>query len=522
MIYQFNQLTLDTEQFRLSLSNVSISIEPLVFDLLVHLIKNRDRVVTREELLDSLWKGKIVTDAALAVRVKDARKAVQDNGSSQSVIKTIHGRGYQFVAVVRQLSSDDIFKNLEETSSDDASPLPKMPSIAVLPFYNMSDDPEQHYFSDGIAEDIITALSKIKNLRVITGKPSSTNAEQSVGLRKAGDEQGVQYWLEGSVRKSGNRVRVSIQLIEASTGLHIWVERYDRELEDIFAVQDEIMREIVMALDVQLREGEQARFWSSGTNNLKAWECVRLGASDALGANPETKLQAKALFEKALELDPDYSNAWVMLGWIYQFYSDVASGATDKAKMKLALNSMLECAEKALIADSACADACGLMAIYYLEVKAYDLATEMAEKAVLLAPNNAENLSIAALIMNKTGNPEKGLKLKEKSMLVCPMYRPGNLRGLGLSYYLLGRFELAINSFNESLIWEPDYLTAHANLASIYGELNRMDEAKRSASEILRLAPDFSIRAYTADLSFQDPEVLSRISEGLTRAGLPE
>ena len=401
--------------------------------------------------------------------------------------------------------------------------LPDKPSIAVLPFSNMSGDPEQEYFSDGITEDIITALSKIKNLLVIARNSTFTYKGKSVDVRQVSREQGVRYVLEGSVRKAGNRIRVTAQLIDAMTGHHIWAERYDRELNDIFAVQDEIVREIVVALDVELNEGEQARIWSSGTTNVKAWECVRLGSYNAVySTNPEVKLQAKALLEKALELDPSYAIAWVMLGWIYQQYADVASLASDSNSPETALASMLDCAHKALAADPSCADAFGLLAMYHLEMKAFDQAKEMAEKAISLAPDNAHNLGEVSMVLNKTGNPQRALELKKRAMRACPMYRPGFLRGLGLSYYLLGQLDSAISAFKQSIVRESEYLSAHTNLASIYGELGRLEEAKEPVSEILRLAPDFSIKAYMKGLSFSDPEVLTRMEDGLRKAGLPE
>ncbi|MDH3636147.1 MAG: tetratricopeptide repeat protein [Gammaproteobacteria bacterium] len=401
--------------------------------------------------------------------------------------------------------------------------LPQKPSIAVLPFTNMNADPEQEYFSDGITEDIITALSKINNLLVIARNSTFTYKGKAVDVRQISREQGVRYVLEGSVRKAGNRIRVTAQLIDALSGHHIWAERYDRELNDIFAVQDEIMREIVVALDVELNEGEQARIWSSGTTNVEAWECVRLGSYKAVySANPEVKSQAKALLEKALELDPTYAIAWVMLGWIYQQYADVASLASDSSSPETSLASMLECAQKALDADPSCADAYGLLAMYHLELKEFDQAKEMAEKAISLAPNNAQNLGEVSMVLNKTGNPQRALELKKRAMRACPMYRPGFLRGLGLSYYLLGQLDSAISAFKQSIARESEYLSAHTNLASIYGELGRLEEAKEPVSEILRLAPDFSIKTYMKGLSFSDPKILTRMEDGLLKAGLPE
>jgi len=425
-------------------------------------------------------------------------------------------RAYQVMLYPREQSPDETPEFLEFE-------LPQEPSIAVLPFTNMSGDLEQEYFSEGITEDIITALSKIKNLLVIARNSTFAYKGKSVDVRQISRELGVRYVLEGSVRKAGNRVRVTAQLIDSTTGHHIWAERYDRDLRDFFEVQDEIMSEIVIALDVELNQGEQVRAWSNGTTNLEAWECLRLGAHDAIyNTNPETKLQAKKLLEKALELDPAYAIAWVMLGYIYQQYADVASVASDSNSYESSLASMLECANKALAADPSCADAHALMAIYHLELKEFDQAKEMAEKAISLAPNNAHNLGGASMVMNKTGNPQRSLELKRRAMRASPMYQPGFIRGLGLTYYLLGQTDSAIRAFKESIERESEYLSAHTNLASIFGELGRLEEAEVAVREILRLSPDFSIKTYMNGLSFSDPKVLTRMEEGLRKAGLPE
>jgi len=245
----------------------------------------------------------------------------------------------------------------------------------VLPFKNMSSDSEQEYFSDGIAEDIITALSKVSSLRVVARTSTFIYKGTGVDIKQVGREQGVHYVLEGSVRKAANRVRVTAQLIDATTGHHIWAERYDRELDDVFAVQDELMREIVVALDVELRDGEQARMWSSGTRNVEAWECVRLAAPIITRSGVERDLlQGRKLLERALDLDPS------------------------------------------------CADAYSLMALYYMERKEFDQAIESAEKSIELAPSNADNLGEAAMVMIKSGKPQRGLELAKRRMRACPLY----------------------------------------------------------------------------------------------------
>jgi len=399
--------------------------------------------------------------------------------------------------------------------------LPDIPSIAIVGFENMSNDPEQDYFSDGISDDITTALSKIKNLLIISLDTDETHNQNDI--RSLGREHAVHYLLQGSVRKAGNRIRVSVKLTDTANGQHVWAERYDRELEDLFAVQDEIMREVVVALDVKLVAGEQARAWASGTTNLEAWECVRQGAYLGIHrSDPETKLQARQLLEKALQLDPDYAIAWVMLGWIYQQYVDVASLASATENPESSLASMLDCAHRAIAADPDCADAYCLLAMYYLEIKAYDEALEMAQKSVKLAPFNGTILAEAGMVLNKTGQPQRALELNKRAMQVCPMYRPGYLRGLGLSYYLLQQNDAAIRAFEESIARESEYLSAHTNLAAIHGELGNQQAAALAVAEILRLAPDFSISDYVQGLSFRDDPVLRRMEQGLRKAGLPE
>ncbi len=401
--------------------------------------------------------------------------------------------------------------------------IPDHPSIAVLPFTVMSADLEQEFFADGMAEDIITALSKISRLMVVARNSTFTYKGQAVDVRQVSREQGVRYVLEGSVRKEGNRVRVTAQLIDATTGLHLWAERYDRELADVFAVQDEIVREIVTALDVQLREGEQHRVWARGTKNLEAWECVRLATDACLGGAAAEQPRAVELIERALELDPGYPIAWVMRGWLHFTTADVASGIHDKAEFERAQAAAFECGRKALELDPECADAYGLLALTHLNAAEHDKAIKMSERAVFLAPNNAENLGgVAQVVMTKSGRPERGVELVKRAMRLCPFYRPGFLRALGMAYRMCGRLEEAVTCYRESLKRETGYLAAYVNLTSALGELERFDEARDAAQDLLTQEPNFSIVAYTAGLSYRNAADIERIADGLRKAGLPD
>ncbi len=400
--------------------------------------------------------------------------------------------------------------------------LPDTPSIAVLPFANMSADPEQEFFSDGITEDIITALSKISSLLVVARNSTFTYKGQAVDVKQVSREQGVRYVLEGSVRKANKRVRVTAQLIDATTGHHLWAEHYDRDLEDIFAVQDNITQQVVIALDVRLSSGEQTRFWSGGTKNLHAWESFRLGCEQLNRLSPQNNLEAQRFFKKALELDPGYAIAWVMQGMTYFHQADVGTGYGSKGDRKATLDSAVECAQKALELDPLCADAYAELGLCHLAKGEHDHAIAMSEKAVALAPSHAEILANSAVSQIKSGQPERAIELIRRAMRLCPFYPSWYLWALGTACRLLGRNESAVSAFEEAIKRGPDHLAPHVGLACTLGELGREGDAQKSGSNILRLDPDFSIKKYIAELSYRDPEESARFEDGLRKAGLPE
>ncbi len=400
--------------------------------------------------------------------------------------------------------------------------LPDSPSIAVLPFENMSADPEQEFISDGITEDIITTLSKISSLLIVARNSTFTYKGTAVDVKQVSREQGVRYVLEGSVRKAGNRVRVTAQLIDGTTGHHVWAERYDRDLEDIFAVQDEITREVVVALDVRLREGEHARVWSGGTKNVEAWECIRLG-QDALNRyNAKDRVEARRLFDRALELDPNYAMAWFSLGGYHFHEAESGTAYESEADQEAILDSAAECCTKAIELDPSCADAYGLLGLCQLSKNKFDEAVATSEKAIALAPNQAENLAMAAVVLTKSGQPERSLELIKSAMRHCPIYPAWYLSVLAKAYRGLGRNESAVSALEASLERNPDDYTDRVGLAVTLAELGREEDAKRTVTAILRLHSKFSVKKYVGRLSYRDPAELARFEDGLRKAGLPE
>ena len=307
MKFCFADHTLDTERRELYRGSEPIAVEPQVFDLLIYLMENRDRVVSKDDLIASVWGGRIVSDSTLTSRINAARKAVGDSGEEQKLIRTIARKGLRFVGEVRTqptgtepADASGLPPDQVHERSRPALPLPDRPAIAVLPFINMSGDPEQEYFSDGISEDIITALSKLRWFFVIARNSSFIYKGKAVHMKQVAEELGVGYVVEGSVRKSGDRVRITAQLNDVATGSHIWAEHYDRGLADVFAVQDEITEAIVAAIEPQLYAAENFRAQRKPPDSMDAWDLVMRALSHYWRVTRQDNVVAQALLEKAI------------------------------------------------------------------------------------------------------------------------------------------------------------------------------------------------------------------------------
>lgn len=298
----------------------TVSIEPQVFDLLQLLVLNRDRVVTKEEIHETIWQGRVVSDSALSNRIKAARKALGDSGREQSYIQTYHGRGFRFVAkVIRTGQSDEPVK-----STMNSSDFPNGLSIAVLPFANMSGDMEQEYFSDGITEDITTDLARINGLFVVARNSSFSYKNTSVKVQTICENLEVRYLLEGSVRKDGNCVRITAQLIDGMTGGHLWAQRYDRDISDVFAVQSEISCCIVDALKLVLHPNAEQAIQKPPTSSIEAYNCYLRGREFFHRVTRKDVIFAQQMFTRAIEIDTNYTRAYAGLAdcyaRLYQYY----------------------------------------------------------------------------------------------------------------------------------------------------------------------------------------------------------
>lgn len=520
----------DVRGLTIAKSEESRHLEAKVMDLLVCLARRPGDVMTRQELEGKLWPGGLVSYHSLTTAIIKLRKAFGDSAKNPRIVETVPKIGYRLIAEIEPRikkgmdhweSGNDYIAITPSLEPTELEP-PEVPSIAVLPFTNMSGDPEQNYFSDGITEDIITALSKVKGIMVISRNSTATYKGKSVDVKQVGREQGVRHLLEGSLRKAGTRIRVTAQVVDAETGHHVWGERYDRDLEDIFEVQDEITREVIVALDVRFSGGEQARVWSGGTRNLEAWECVRRGMDVLNSGLREGPRESERLCKRALELDPNYPMAWVTLGWAYHHSVDVGIGHASNEDRETALDSSLECGNRALTLDPCFADAYSLLSVCHLSKHKHDEAIAMSERAVALGSNQAEILALAALVHNKSGQPEKSSRLVKRAMRFCPIYPGWFLWALGVSYRLTGQTDRAIEAFRAAINRDQDFLSLHVSLASTFGELDRKEDARKPVSEILRLDPEFSVKKYVAGLSYRDLQEIARFEDGLYKAGLPQ
>ena len=327
MQFHFSNHVLDVDLRELTRGGESVAVEPQVFDLLVYLIENRDHVVTKDDLIETVWDGRIVSESTLTSRINAARRAVGDSGKDQAVIRTIARKGFRFVGDVQPQARTAVRAHAAALAAARLTgeplhpPLPALDrtAIAVLPFANLSGEPEQEYFSEGISEDIITALSKLRWFYVIARNSSFIYKGKSVHHQQIGEELGVGYVVEGSVRKDGDHVRIAAQLVDVATGSHLWAERYDRDLADVFAVQDEITQAVVAAIEPQLYAAENFRARRKAPDNMDAWDLVMRALSHYWRVTRQDNLVAQALLEKAIAVDPAYGQALSLLAACHTF-----------------------------------------------------------------------------------------------------------------------------------------------------------------------------------------------------------
>jgi len=396
---------------------------------------------------------------------------------------------------------------------------PDKPSIAVLAFNNMSGDPEQEYFSDGISEDIITDLSKLSELHVIARNSTFTYKGKPVDVKQVGRELGVRYVLEGSVRKAGNRVRVTGQLIDAASGVHIWADRFDRDLTDIFAVQDELTQEIIAALKIKLSAAQKALIADSGTKNVDAHDFFLRGREMMFGnkLDREAFEQSMSCFRRAVELDPNYAGAYAGLGMGYALdYQNRWSDAPEKS-----LDQAQRLVDEAIAKDEKDSFAHSVAAVVATWKKDYQRWGHEIDRALALNPNYANAHLIKGNLHTYTGEPAKAIACIEQAIRLNPtaaLYR----HFLGAAYFMAGNYETAAALFKERIAMAPTTDLSRAFLACALGHLGKADEARQIWRELKEINPRYSFENHIARLPFKNPADADKFTEGLRKAGLVE
>ena len=528
MQFRFSNHLLDVGLRELTRGGENVAVEPQVFDLLIYLVENRERVVSKDDLIENIWDGRIVSESTLTSRINAARRAVDDSGRDQAVIRTIARKGFRFVGEVQVLQGGaeqrgDLSRSSGNLSySPGESPPHQLPAldrtaIAVLPFINLSGEPEQEYFSEGISEDIITALSRLRWFYVISRNSSFVYKGKSVHLKQIGEELGVGYVVEGSVRKDGDHVRITAQLNDVVTGGHIWAERYDRSLADVFAVQDEITQADVAAIEPHLYAAQDFRARRKAPDNMDAWDLVMRALSHYWRVTRQDNLVAQALLEKAISVDPGYGQALSLLAASHTFGAHMGW-----EEMPTAVAVAEHAALAAIRADSEDAWAHYALASVYLFNRCFDDSIAEFELALRLNPSFSPARGLYGVALSYRGRWEEGDRAAREALRFSPR-DPFAAIYCGVAAYCQysgGNYEEAIRLSREALRQRGDFVGAHRVLTASLGMAGHKEPAKTALQELRRAQPSISLAWLTSEMPFEREEDRARYLEGFKRAGL--
>jgi TolB-like protein/Flp pilus assembly protein TadD len=494
-----------------------VAVEPQVFDVLEYLVRNRDRVVSKDDLIAGVWDGRMVSDSTLSSRMTAVRQALGDSGERQRLIRTVSRKGFRFVGALRQVTDEEPQGKPEGT----ALPLPDKPSIAVLPFANLSGDAEQEYFADGMVEEVITELARMPGLFVIARNSSFAYKGRPVDVRQVGRDLGVRYVLEGSLRKAGGRVRIAAQLIDALSGVHLWADRFEGPLENVFELQDQVSISVTSAITPKVQQAEIERAKRKRTANLDAYDYYLRGLASLYQWNREAISEALRLFQRATEIDPDFSSAYGMAAYCYVRRKGdgcIVDPAKETAEAGRLARRAVELGK-----DDPIALAAGGFALAYVVGELNDGAAYI-ERALALSPNHAPGWIFSGWVEVFRGDLSAAIGHLNRAMRLTPLdpLLPGMHAGIAFAHFLAGRHDEASSSAERALRDRPNYLFGCVIRAVSQTLAGRREDAKRSFLRVRELDPKLRI----SDLIEMEPlrraehrEIWTR---GLREAGLPE
>jgi TolB-like protein/DNA-binding winged helix-turn-helix (wHTH) protein/Tfp pilus assembly protein PilF len=575
-VWRFEDFELDPNAYRLRHKDRIVRLERIPFELLCLLVERRGELVIREEILERVWGKGVFVDSENGINtaIRKIRRALNDDADAPRFIVTVPARGYRFVASIQEANA------AAATSRDGASarvsavsaappavekpsprrwwisailvglalsavliplalrhllrseapgvgassaqnhplPLPDKPSIVVLPFTNLSGDREQEYFSDGITDDLITALSRLPGLFVIARSSAFTYKGRAVKVQDMGRELGVRYVLEGSVRKADNQVRITAQLVDAASGEHLWAEHYDRPLRDIFALQDEIVRRIVTTLNLQLDLWDKhGLLVTKRTNNLEAYDDFLRGLEYAQSPTKAGNEQARQLYEKAVEVDPKYSDAFAQLAFTY-----LLEWGWQWSRDSHDLERALELGQHATALDDTQSLAHALLGATYLFERQHDQALAEGQRAIDLDPNFAPAYLWMAETLTFSGRPAEAVGMAQKAMRLDPRNQDCYLIEIGRADNHMGRYAEAVSVLKRNVARYPNNLASHASLVTAYVELGREADGRAELAEVLRISPGASVEGFKKINPDIDRAFVERVLADLRKAGLRE
>lgn len=513
MQFVFDNHVLDTDRRELHRDCTAVAVEPQVFDLLLHLVRNRDRVVSKDDLIASVWRGRIVSDSTLASRINAARRAIGDSGDAQRLIRTVARRGIRFVGSVDMRDE----AGAAPTVSPAPAPRAERPAIAVLPFVNGNDEPEQDYFADGISEDIITELSRLRWFLVIARNSSFAYKGKPVPTRQMGEELGIGYLVEGSVRKSGERVRITAQLSEVATGKQLWAERYDRLLSDVFAIQDEITEAVVAAIEPQVWANESFHAQRKAPESLDAWDLVMRALSHYWRVTREDNHLARQFLERAIALSPDYAQALAVFAVSTMFGAHM--GWQDAA---VAVPVAERAALDAVRADIDDPWAHLALATIHLHKGRFEESLAEFEWALRLNPNFSLALGYYGLVLPSVGRWREGADAARRALRLSPR-DPFSAIFSGVAAYaeFVGRnYAEAVRLAREGVRQRPEFVGGYRILTAAAAMAGDADLARSALQELRRTQPNISLAWVESQMLVREPTERAHYLEAFRRAGL--
>ena len=521
MRYLFEDFEFDTDRRELHRGTDLVSIEPLVFDLLDYLIRNRERVASKDDLINAVWNGRFVSEAALTTRLNAARTAIGDTGQKQRLIKTLPRKGLRFVGTVREAQRLAVEPLGCAAPGGDTKPasaprLPDKPSIAVLAFQNMSGDPEQEYFADGIVDDIITALSRFKSLFVIARNSSFTYKGKPVDIKQVGRQLGVRYVLEGSVRKAGNRVRISGQLIEAATNNHLWADKFDGAIEDIFSLQDQVTAAVVGLIAPAVERAEIERAKRKPTDRLDSYDLYLRGVALLLGGS---LVEARTWFTRAIEKDPEYGMAYAYLALTYTLQQSLSGSPLSEEERSEAIRLANSAAN--LAADDAFSLAVAGHALTYIG-HSYDRGLSMTAEAVVLNANLAIAWQSRGWVALTCDEPERAIESFDRLLRISPLdpTRRWAWNGMAFALFCLGRHVEGCEWAARAVQFRAEAHSLGALIINSIGA-DRIGDARDAVVHLLKLRPGFRASHSVEAFPFRSAATRDRILKAFQASGLP-